>query len=171
MTLWLMTLRIAAVALLTVVSAFWMPARAQGNEPVVYVFWGQSCPYSQRVMTYIKKMRKADPKLRVQDYEVEGNPANAAAHERVLERIGITGVSVMPVTIVGENVLIGFASDDISGARIEGFVDQCRIFGCPDRVFDLMPDKHPGWTVTTLAPNAPACTSQSRTLRIGGPAR
>lgn len=163
--------RIAFALILAVGLSVPTKVPAQGNEPVVYVFWGQSCPYSQRAMTYIGKMRKEDPKLRVQDYEVEGNPAHAAAHERVLERIGITGISVMPVTIVGENVLIGFESDEVSGARIEGFVDQCRIFGCPDRVFDLMPDKYPGWTVATLAPHASACTSQSRTLRIGGTAR
>ena len=163
--------RIAFTLLLVVGLLAPTRAPAQGNEPVVYVFWGQSCPYSQRLMTYIGKMRRDDPKLRIQDYEVEGNQTNAAAHERVLERIGIVGISVMPVTIVGENVLIGFESDEISGARIEGFVDQCRIFGCADRVFDLMPDKNPGWTAATLVPNASACTSQSRTLRIGDTAR
>ena len=153
----------------------WMgraPASAQGsrgNEPVVYVFWGQSCPHSQRTMAYVRRLRLIEPTLLIKDYEIESNPINAAAHEQVLARIGITGVSVVPVTVIGENVLVGFESDEASGARIRGFIQQCRSTGCPDRIFDLVPRSEPDWTVTTLAPTRPSCAGSVRELRIEAP--
>ena len=162
-----MPCRKIAVALYIVASLVASNADAQGNDPTVYVFWAQSCPHSQRAMSFIRKFRTMEPKLAIRDYEVDGSPANAAAHERVLGRIGISGVSIVPVTVVGENVLVGFETDEISGSRIQDFVAQCRTSGCPDRMFDLMPETTPDLAMALAAPAKAHCSSVGRVGRVG----
>jgi glutaredoxin len=155
-----------AVVLLFFVGLSGARALAQTNEPVVYVFWAESCPYSQRAMTFINHLRRTEPGMKIQDYEVDKNPSNARAQERVLARIGIIGASFVPLIVVGENVHIGFENDETSGRNILGFVQKCRVEGCPDRISDLLPADAPGWAAATLAPVRPVCTRRGETYNI-----
>ena len=142
-------------------------ATAAGNEPVVYAFWASSCPHSQKAIEFIRKYRITEPALTIMDFEVDSNLANAAAHARVLERIGISGIAIVPMIIVGENVLIGFETDEVSGGRIRAFVEQCRASGCPDRMSDLIPRSSPqDWAAMTLALPSRECAGLNRTERF-----
>ncbi len=167
-----MLTRIAFALLLAVGLSVPSRAPAQGHEPVVYVFWADSCPYSQRAMTFFNRLRRTEPGMRIQDYEIENSPANARAHERVLARIGIIGASFAPLIVVGENAHIGYESDETSGQKILAHVRQCRLEGCPDRIADLLPETAPDWTAAALAPVlpdplTPVCTRHREVRKIG----
>lgn len=143
-----------------------LASAALAADPTVYVFWGKTCPVSQKAMAFVGKLRSEEPSLPIRDFEVEDSIKNAAFHERVLERIGMAGVSIVPVVIVGSNVLIGFESEEVSGTRIREFVRLCRTESCADRIFDLLPDAGPDVPLTALAPNARTCATASQSLRI-----
>lgn len=156
-----------ALALLLIAASFVPGAVAQGNEPTVYVFWGESCPFSQRAMTFIAQLRRTEPALTIRDYEIENNPANARAHVRVLARIGIIGASFVPLIVVGENAHIGYENDATSGEQIFGYIRQCRTEGCPDRIADVIPPEASEGITMTLAPVTPVCTAQGEVRKIG----
>jgi glutaredoxin len=161
-----MLLRIALTMLL--VAGLLVPrALAQGNEPVVYVFWAESCPFSQRAKAFIDRLRRAEPGMKIQAYDVEKSPANASAHERVLARIGIIGATVVPLIVIGENAHIGYETDETSGQKLLGLIQQCRVQGCPDRISDLLPDAAPEWTAATLASVTLVCTGHNEIKKIG----
>lgn len=147
-----------------------MASAARAADPTVYLFWGKTCPVSQKAMAFVTKLRREEPGLPIREFEVEDSVRNAAAHERVLERIGLGGVSIVPVVIVGSNVLIGFESDEVSGTRIRGYISQCRKEPCADRIIDLLPDAGTEVPVTALAPAARVCAADSRSM-VMEPAR
>jgi thiol-disulfide isomerase/thioredoxin len=137
-------------------------ATAAGREPTVYTFWAQSCPHSQRAMAFLEKAQREDPKLVVRTFEVENEEANAASLDRVLARIGLTGIALVPLTIVGDNVLIGFQDEALSGAEIKKFVAECRATGCEDKIADLLPGSR-----MVMAKKAPDCVETAKKRTFG----
>lgn len=149
-------------------------AQAPTRDPIVYAFWAESCPHSQRAISFIHNLRKAQPAWKIRDYEVEKNPANAAAHARVLDRIGIAGISVVPLIVVGEYAHIGFEGDETSGKSILGAIERCRQDGCPDRIGDLIAEPSQQWAAASalarVAPaSKPTCSGLSE-VRVIAPA-
>jgi len=113
------------------------PARVEADhELTVYFFWAGDCPYCALAQTFLDHAWIEDPRIQIRDFEVENSLANAILFTRVYERIGMTGLSAVPLMVVGPHVYVGF--DEESGREILQQMKNCRQTGCADIVHDLI---------------------------------
>ena len=114
------TLLLAIIALVTLLGAVAVPARA-ANDPApeapttVVLFHGEGCPHCAAERAFLAGLLADRPDVVLEEYEVWNDAANAELLLRTAEERGFEAVGV-PVTIVGERVWIGF--DDATGAQI-----------------------------------------------------
>jgi hypothetical protein len=114
------------------------PDSKPDREPQVYFFWSASCPFSKAARTFLHGAQARDAGLKVRDFEVDGSIANMRLLGRLYERVGMPDVRVVPVTVIGHHVVIGYIDDATTGAEILGDVEECRKAGCTDAVRDLI---------------------------------
>jgi hypothetical protein len=120
-------------------AALVVPAtRAQGTEPTLYFFWSASCPYSKMAHAFLEKARQKDAKLTVREFEVDQSLPNTLLLGKLYEMIGLPEFWVVPVAVVGHNVVIGYVDDETTGKEIMEHVADCRATGCPDAVQKLL---------------------------------
>ncbi len=88
----------------------------------VYFFWGEGCPHCHAESIFLEKIKKDYPNIEIKAYEVYNNEENYKLLENMLEQRGnrVTGV---PVTILGEQIIVGFGKEQISGAKIKQALD------------------------------------------------
>ena len=88
----------------------------------VYFFWGNGCPHCHAESIFLEKIKKDYPNIEIKSYEVYNNKENYKLLESMLEQSGdrVTGV---PVTIIGERIIVGFGNEQISGAKIKQALD------------------------------------------------
>jgi hypothetical protein len=113
-------------------------ARAQGTEPTLYFFWSASCPYSKMARTFLQKAQQKDANLAIREFEVDQSLPNTLLLGRIYEMIGLPEFWVVPVAMVGHNVVIGYVDDETTGKEILEHVADCRAMGCPDAVKKLL---------------------------------
>ncbi|KAB2920716.1 MAG: hypothetical protein F9K29_00105 [Hyphomicrobiaceae bacterium] len=114
------------------------PAQAADREPQVYFFWAESCAYSQRARSFLQRAQAQDARIRIEAFEIERHPENLVLLGKVMARIGIPDASLVPLVIVGSNVILGFIDDDTTGKEILNDIAKCRSIGCVDRMRDLL---------------------------------
>jgi thiol-disulfide isomerase/thioredoxin len=126
------TLAALALALLA------FAAGAQPRERVdAYLFWGMGCPHCEREIEFLKRLEAEEPRLRVHYLEVTGNAANRRAFAAVVEKIALEDPAV-PLTLVGASAMVGYGSDETSGAELRRMIGECLASGCPDTVGPLL---------------------------------
>lgn len=112
-------------------------AAAQPPEKVdVHLFWAEGCPHCERAIDYLKRLEGEEPRLRAHYLELSRDAANQAAFTAVVERIELEEPGV-PLIVVGESVMVGYASDATSGAELRRRIDDCLAQGCPDTIGPL----------------------------------
>jgi hypothetical protein len=123
-------------ALLLALLAF--AAGAQPQERVdAYLFWGLGCPHCERAIEFFKRLEAEEPRLRVHYLEVSRDAANQEAFAAIVKKIALDEPAV-PLTLVGDAVLVGYGDDETSGAEIRRLVAGCLATGCPDAVAPLL---------------------------------
>jgi thiol-disulfide isomerase/thioredoxin len=126
------TLAALALALLA------FAAGAQPRDRVdAYLFWGIGCPHCEREIDFLKRLEAEEPRLRVRYLEVTGDAANRKAFAAVIAKIALEDPAV-PLTLVGDAAMVGYASDDTSGAELRRMIGKCLASGCPDTVGPLL---------------------------------
>jgi hypothetical protein len=126
------TLAALALALLA------FAAGAQPRERVdAYLFWGMGCPHCEREIEFLKRLEAEEPRLRVHYLEVTGNAANRRAFAAAVEKIALDDPAV-PLTLVGASAMVGYGSDETSGAELRRMIGECLASGCPDTVGPLL---------------------------------
>jgi thiol-disulfide isomerase/thioredoxin len=103
----------------------------------VYVFWAAGCPHCEREIEFLKRLEGEDPRLRVHYLDVSSDQANQKAFAAVVEMIALEEPAV-PLTVVGDSVLVGYAKDEASGAELRRWIAHCLAKGCPDTVGALV---------------------------------
>jgi hypothetical protein len=129
------------VACMALLAPAAMAQKVQDKEPQLYFFWSASCPYSKAARAFLLGAKAKDSKLRIRDFEVDDSVANTLLLGRVYEKIGLPELWVVPVTVIGHHVVIGFIDDETTGAEILGDVKECRKTGCKDSVRDLIEEQ------------------------------
>ncbi|MCC7485097.1 MAG: hypothetical protein IT529_08890 [Burkholderiales bacterium] len=136
--------RWVAVLLLALVPAV---AAAQSPQRLdVYVFWAIGCPHCEREIEFLKRLEAREPRLKVHYLEITRSAGNRAVLAAIAHRYKIERISV-PVTLVGDAVMMGYATDASSGAELTRGIAACLERGCPDVVAPLfkgVPGRAPG---------------------------
>ena len=136
-------------------------AAAQSSARVdVYVFWAIGCPHCEREIEFLKRLEAEEPRLRAHYLEVSRDAAGRRVFAGVARRLQIEEPAV-PLTVVGDAPMVGYANDATSGVELRRLVEHCLASGCPDSVGPLL--RAPGGmaaqdTATTPLPRAPQRT-------------
>jgi hypothetical protein len=128
-------LRLLAALVFTLVSG---PAAAQApRQADVYFFWGKGCPHCEREIEFLKRLEATEPRVRVHYLEVWNDTRNQDAYAAVVTRIALDDPAV-PLTLVGDAAMVGYDSDETSGAELKRRIDHCLAAGCPDTIGALI---------------------------------
>lgn len=101
---------------------FVTPVQAQTSDTItVHLFYSQGCPHCHKEKQFLEELDEKYGSIDVQLYEITTNPENARLYQQVGQRIGARTGSV-PFTVVGNQYLIGYGSDESTGKEIEQLV-------------------------------------------------
>jgi hypothetical protein len=103
----------------------------------VSVFWRVGCPHCEREIEFLQALQARDPGVRVRLLEVGQDAANRRLLEHTAGRLRIQEIAV-PLTVIGEEGIVGFWDDASTGAQIEQLIASCRARGCRDLVGELL---------------------------------
>jgi thiol-disulfide isomerase/thioredoxin len=115
-----------------------LPAAAQPSERVdVYLFWAFGCPHCEREIEFLKRLEAVEPRLRAHYLEVSRDVANQKAFTAVAGRF-VPDDPAVPLTVVGDAAMVGYATDETSGAALRQRIAYCLANECPDTVGPLI---------------------------------
>ncbi len=103
------------------------------NESVnLYLFYSESCPHCHEERNFLKNYNETNPgKIKLNEYEIN---KNRKLFEQISELLNKKSPYV-PYLVVSDEVIIGYNSDDTTGAQIIKKVDNCLASGCYDPVY------------------------------------
>ncbi len=97
------------------------------------IFYGDGCPHCESEIEFLENLQKDYPNLSVRKLEVWYNLSNAKILSEISELLSIKNYGV-PVTIIGQESIIGYYNDEITGQRIKNLVTKCSMEACEDFV-------------------------------------
>ncbi|MFC1640466.1 hypothetical protein ACFL2D_00275 [Patescibacteria group bacterium] len=106
--------------------------QAADNSVDMYFFWGDGCPHCAHEEEFIETI-KGQEGLEIHEYEVWKNKDNQKFLLEVSKTLE-TEASGVPVTIIGDELIIGFHDAESTGKKIQERIDFCRENDCPDSV-------------------------------------
>jgi hypothetical protein len=139
-------------------------ARAQAPAVDLYLFWRAGCPHCEREIAFLDRLAAREPALRVHQFEIYRDRANATLMMRVADRLGVEGGSV-PFTVIGNRAWSGYLDDSTTGRELEAKVAECLAGGCPDAVAPILRGEAGGGTTT----RGPAALPAAVNLPLFGP--
>ena len=90
---------------------FIAPSFAQ-RAPVMEFFHGAECPHCHAEKAWFPELQELYPDLEIREYEVWHDQANQAVWHNRMRKLGLQAKSV-PTNIIGDEVVIGFQSQEI----------------------------------------------------------
>lgn len=105
---------LAFIFLFTLVST---PSLAQSQDADILFFWGQGCPHCEKEKIFLQSLGQKYPDIKINSYEIHIDQNN-----RLLQEIGKklnADTSGIPFTAIDDQYIVGFLSDDTTGAQIE----------------------------------------------------
>jgi hypothetical protein len=106
--------------------------RATGTGPAVYLFWSAGSSYSTSARAFLHRLQAAQPDLRLREFEVDASLANAALLGQVYARVGLSGVTAVPLIVIGHHLIVGYIDEEHTGRHIVETIAECRKAGCRD---------------------------------------
>lgn len=101
------------------------------EEPVdLYFFYGETCPHCKKAEALLGGAQADYPGLKIHSYEVFGDKGNAQLLVEFLKSCSKEMTVRVPAIFVGEEAIIGYLSDEITGANILSAVENCSEKGC-----------------------------------------
>ncbi len=119
------------LALVLLVLSACTAGAAAAERVDVYLFWAIGCPHCEREIAFLERVESVEPRVRVHYLEVSRDAANRRAFQAVAERLALEEPAV-PLTLVGGSSMVGYATDETSGAELTRRIGECMAIGCPD---------------------------------------
>ncbi len=98
----------------------------------LYFFYGSTCPRCHEAKAFLDQLKTKYQDLEIISYEVFANRENANVFEKFLEAAGQEKTIRVPAIFIGEETIIGYANEEITGSEIEKAVKFCSENDCPD---------------------------------------
>src|SRR4030066_981739 len=102
----------------TVVLIFSFRIFAVENTVNIYFFWAETCPHCAKEKIFLNNLKKEDPNIIVNNYEVSENQKNSELLKVIGEKHNIN-VAGVPITIIGKDCLTGYLNDQTTGDQIK----------------------------------------------------
>lgn len=100
-----------------------LPAPEDGGKLPVYFFWGEGCPHCHDEQVFIEKIKGDYPQIEWLDFEVWNDQENLALLQQMTREKTGQPSGVVPVTIIGDEVIFGYGDDETTGAKIKQLLD------------------------------------------------
>jgi hypothetical protein len=100
--------------------------------PPVYLFWSASSSYSINARAFLHRLEVTEPDLRLHEFEVDASLPNAALLGQVYARVGLAGVTAVPLIVIGHHLIVGYIDDEHTGRHIVETIAECRKVTCRD---------------------------------------
>ena len=107
----------------------------EDDKIVLYLFHGRGCPHCAEEQSFLDNIKKDYANLKIVKYEVWYNEENALMLEKIKKKLEITGSGV-PVTIIGDSVIIGYGSG--TGEKIKRAIEYYQKEEYRDVVFEIL---------------------------------
>jgi thiol-disulfide isomerase/thioredoxin len=130
------------LSLIFLLTLFLLPNISFAQEPApVYLtlFYGDGCPHCAKEEIFLDKLKKEFSNLEIRKLEVWNSQENAKLMSEVAKKFNIK-VSGVPLTIIGDQTIVGYYNDEITGQRIRNIVSSHSFNGCIDVVGEFMGD-------------------------------
>ena len=114
------------------------------EAPTVYFFFGEGCPHCADEEVFLEKLKTDYSELDVQSYEVWFHPQNAEILRKVAGGLNIKSSGV-PITVIGEKVVIGFSSESTTGKKIRNNLEYYSVNEYVDAVSLILAGNYQGW--------------------------
>ena len=98
----------------------------------LYFFYGETCPHCKKAEVFLEGVAVDYPGLEIHSYEVFGDKGNAQLLVEFLKSCGKESTVRVPAIFIGEEVMIGYLSDETTGGKILRAVENCSAQGCSD---------------------------------------
>lgn len=105
---------------------------AQVNQYTLYFFYGATCPHCKKAEKFLEDLKTRYPQVQIKSYEVFGNKENADLLLKLFEACDEAKQVRVPAIFIGEEVIIGYWSDETTGFQIEKAVRDCLEQECID---------------------------------------
>jgi len=112
-------------------------ALAQENSIKLYFFYGETCPNCKKAEVYLDDLQEKYPVLEINSYEVFSNKENADLLIQLFEHCGKKKQVRVPAIFIGDEVIVGYFSDEITGLNIENAIKKYSTEQCPDPLDEL----------------------------------
>lgn len=149
------------------------PVSAQGKPVNLYFFWSKTCPHCKKEEAFLEKIEPRYSNLVIHDFEVGANIQNALLFRRIGEELKIE-VGGVPMTFIGKSYIVGFHSDQTTGAQIVALIERLGEEGDPDVVGQIVnpgkptisPTITPIPTVTEEPELTPTPVEETKTINV-----
>lgn len=108
-----------------------------GPQVNVYLFWAVGCPHCEREIDFLERLETENPGVEVHEFEITRNAANRNLYRNAVRVFGVADPAV-PLTVIGNQVWIGYSTDALSGAEMRNRIVDCLATSCPDAVAGLI---------------------------------
>ena len=116
------------------------PSALAAESGNLYFFYGDGCPHCANEEAWLEQLVSEHPGIKVRAFEVWQNRTNQSLMREVGKALD-ADISGVPLTVVGDNYLIGFLNAQTTGGQIENFLDRCEDLACQDVVGQIIQEK------------------------------
>lgn len=109
-----------------------MTATAE-TVPNLYVFGAEHCSYCDRASAFVHRLQTTDGRFKLHEHNITRSSDDAKLFVRIVASIGLPD-PVVPMIIIGRNILLGYEDDETTGREIVSTLESCRTGDCPDVV-------------------------------------
>lgn len=106
-------------------------AKTEKNLVNIYFFYGDGCPHCAKEEKFFETLIKEYPNIQIHFFEVWGNRKNSSLLKEATTLLNAK-LSGVPVTIIGENYIVGFQNSATTGETIKDYINYCSINECED---------------------------------------
>ena len=101
------------------------------NKVNIYFFWGEGCPHCESEKPFLEKMEEKYSEVEVNEYEVWSNRENLDLMIEFGKALKVD-VSGVPFTVIGEQYVIGWMSEEYTGQQVEEAINCVLEGSCED---------------------------------------
>jgi thiol-disulfide isomerase/thioredoxin len=92
-------------------------ANAKADDIKIQFFYGDGCPHCAKEEIFLDKLEASKDNVKIERIEVWYNQKNAKRLQETGQELGVN-IGGVPFTVVGDEYVAGFASEDTTGAHI-----------------------------------------------------
>ena len=107
------------------------PAPSAQGAVSVYLFWTLTCPHCAKAKAFLEALAAKAPGIKLHSLELSTDQAHDQAFDAVKKHFKIAPPAV-PLIAIGDEVFVGFDTDETTGAEVRRAIAACRRDACTD---------------------------------------